>query len=245
MNHQITIRFLSTTNDREVINYLKKQFETLTIISETGKIAKNYHYHVYLEIKSDKKLESYQTYLRRELTKLGLTGTQKSISKLKKTKDLYFQYLLKSQTMDVDQTTWKNSETAKLIHTNEQLSYLKEMYNATQIINQDKQKDLKTKILDYCKQKNPSIHLLDIPYIRNKSINDIQNYFKENISLLPPSKTHMEQYSLYVVLHIQEITQDLRDYINWVYYQSQEEHDNQYWKTTVERNQRKKEKLNI
>ena len=106
------------------------------------------------------------------------------------------------------------------------------MYNATQIINQDKQKDLKTKILDYCIERNPII----VVYLKYDAMTDIQAYFTENKSLLPPSKTHMEQYAMYVVLHIQEQDEDLNDYINWAFYQITGDQDNQQYLNTYKRN---------
>jgi hypothetical protein len=142
--------------------------------------------------------------------------------------------MLKNQLMNENFTEFIDVENpkAKMIYSNEPLDYLVEMYKATQIINKDKLKDLKTKILDYCKERNPII----VVYLKYDAMLDIQNYFIENEQLLPPSKTHMEQYAMYVVLHIQEQNEDLHDYINWAFYQTTRDQDYQQYMNTYKRN---------
>lgn len=187
----IRIDHTDTFGFQDIDNYLLNKFNPTKYIicAEISQSVKKLHYHVYIQYESDINIKSNQIAIRRHLgTKQNLLKYQYSVELIKNSVQKLLVYITKD--MDI-----KN----RINITDE---YLEQILLETQEVENDKKRAVKDKLLTrYIQMEFPSNHT------RYQVIHFILDQYRE-WQALPPTKSLMDQYVVYILLQTSNYTTD-------------------------------------
>lgn len=191
----IRIDQTDTFGFQDIDNYLVNKFNPTKYIicEEISKSVKKLHYHVYIQYESTLDIKSNQIAIRRHFGKVHpgggqLNSDQYCVQLIQKT----VQHLLVYITKDLNIKNRINISDA----------YLEQVLQETQEVENDKKRAVKDKLLTrYIKMEYPTNHT------RYQVIHFILDQYRE-WEALPPTKSLMDQYVVYILLQTSNYTTD-------------------------------------
>lgn len=182
--HELAIRVDDTNHLSfdDINHYMRNTFEPIRYLlsEEISKVKQKKHYHIYIAFKSINKIESDQVTIRRYLKKQGLSPGQYCVQLIVQTVLRYLVYITKD--LDIKDRINISDD------------YLEELVLENQRIDNDKSMPVKDKLLTRYQDQE-----LDLDS-RYQVISFILTCFRDWQSL-PPTKSLMDQYVTYIMLH--------------------------------------------
>lgn len=192
MLHHVAVRFdASPTSSPELFSFLLDdstlEVQEYIVSKEIAKISKKVHYHAQVNVLSYNLPKSVRKTIRELVKSMGLEGSELYV---KKTKDLkkHLIYLTKDLDIVVDQ--WKNKE------------ILEEAIKDTSRINAEKCMKMKHQLLSHIEQLEPGDTSSGILSIEQIAMEIIGYHVQRDY--LPPSRTLLTQYTVYIITKLYE-----------------------------------------
>ncbi len=193
MLHHVAVRFdASPTSSPELFSFLLDdstlEVQEYIISKEISKEVKKVHYHAQVNVVSYNQPKSVRKTIRGLVKSMGLQGSKELY--VKKTKDLkaHLVYLTKDLDIVIDQ--WKNKE------------ILEEALKETERINAEKGTKMKHQLLSHIQQLEPGDTSSGILSIEQIAMEIIGYHVKRDY--LPPSRTLLTQYTVYIITKLYE-----------------------------------------
>jgi len=163
------------------------EIQEYVISKEISKDVKKVHYHAQVNVQSYNKPKSVRKTIRGLVKSMGLKGSELYV---KQTKDLnaHLTYLTKDLDIVIDQ--WKNKE------------ILEEAIKETERINAEKKLKMKHQLLSHIQQLEPGDTSSGILSIEQIAMEIIGYHVKRDY--LPPSRTLLTQYTVYIITKLYE-----------------------------------------